>query len=255
MWAAVITGPDAGKAVAEMVAGMYDASLDQYLRNYWTQSFWGFRSESSRLYSRFENNTISFSWVLYGWDLDFIYTEFSYRHFPYNIVPLYYGETTAGGGAAPAPGGRDGTAPPYSGYETDSSYSEDSKEQEVPVSPEPTGSATSADDRLVIDQIINLKKSGVSDETIQKMLDREERERARYYGVTRMIKHPDGSESKVYGDLKKAPFPDTEHHYLSTSEYLESLSLSINGDDTLTAEEKKLWESIFGALRLKKDIE
>lgn len=124
-----------------------------------------------------------------------------------------------------------------------------------PVSPVPTVSGTSADDRLVIDQIINLKKSGVSDETIQKMLDREERERARYYGVTRMIKHPDGSESKVYGDLKKVPFPDTKHHYLSTSEYLESLSLSINGDETLTAEEKKLWESIFGALRLKKDIE
>jgi len=29
VWTAVITGPDAGKAVAEMVAGMYDASLDQ----------------------------------------------------------------------------------------------------------------------------------------------------------------------------------------------------------------------------------
>ncbi|MBW2647344.1 MAG: hypothetical protein JRE23_14445 [Deltaproteobacteria bacterium] len=116
-------------------------------------------------------------------------------------------------------------------------------------------SPTSTDDRLIVDQIINLKKSGVSDETIQKMLDREERERARYYGVTRTVKHPDGSESIVYGDLKKEPFPDTKHYYISTSEYLESLSLSINSDGTLTAEEKKLWEGIFGALRLKKDID
>lgn len=124
-----------------------------------------------------------------------------------------------------------------------------------PASPTSTVRTTSTDDRLIVDQIINLKKSGVSDETIQKMLDREERERARYYGVTRTVKHPDGSESIVYGDLKKEPFPDTKHYYISTSEYLESLSLSINSDDTLTAEEQKLWEGIFGALRLHKDID
>ncbi|MCK4469593.1 MAG: hypothetical protein KAU60_14715 [Desulfobacterales bacterium] len=124
-----------------------------------------------------------------------------------------------------------------------------------PLNRTPTVHTTAIDNRLVADQIINLKKSGVSNETIQKMLDREERERARYSGVTRRIKHADGSESIVYGDLKSVPYPDTKHHYISTSEYLKSLSLSINSDDTLAAEEKKLWENIFQALRLNKDID
>ncbi len=55
-WTAIITGPDARKAVAEMVAGLYDASLDQYLPHDWLHSFTGFRQESSRLSSRFENS-------------------------------------------------------------------------------------------------------------------------------------------------------------------------------------------------------
>ena len=37
-WTAVITGPDAKKAVAEMVAALYDQSLDAYLPHAWTQA-------------------------------------------------------------------------------------------------------------------------------------------------------------------------------------------------------------------------
>jgi len=121
VWTAVIKGSDASRAVAEMVAGMYDASLDQYLRHYWTQTFSGFRSESQRLSSRFENSTLSFSTVLNDWGVDYIYKAFFYRHFPYDIVYPYIGGSGAGGGGAvPAPGGRGGTAPPYSGGETTS---------------------------------------------------------------------------------------------------------------------------------------
>jgi len=126
VWTAIITGPDASKAVAEMVAGMYDASLDQYLPHNWIQSFWGFRSESSRLYSRFENNQISFRTELNDWNIDYISDDLIYRHFPYDIVyPFYsiwYGGYRSGGGAS--------AAPPYSGDETTSAYSEDSQGQE-----------------------------------------------------------------------------------------------------------------------------
>ena len=110
------------------------------------------------------------------------------------------------------------------------------------------------DDRLVVEEIMKLKSAGVGDETIQKMLEREERERARYYGSPRTIRHPDGSESIVYGDPQDMPLPDTKHYYIGTSQYLESLSLSINSDDTLTPEEKGLWKHIFQGLRLKKEI-
>ncbi|MGB2861700.1 MAG: alpha-2-macroglobulin family protein [Sedimentisphaerales bacterium] len=132
VWTAVITGPDANRAVAEMVAGMYDASLDQYLQHYWTQSFGGFRSESKRLSSRFENSTLSFRNVLSGWSVDYIYLDFSYRHFPYDIVYPYYGGGGAGGGAAPPPSGRGG-----GGDETTSSYSENDQEQEDKTGQEP----------------------------------------------------------------------------------------------------------------------
>lgn len=85
LWTAIITGPDARKAVAEMVAGLYDASLDQYLQHGWIQGFGGFRRESSRLSSRFENSSLSFRTVLYDWSADYISARLSYRHFPYDI--------------------------------------------------------------------------------------------------------------------------------------------------------------------------
>jgi hypothetical protein len=114
--------------------------------------------------------------------------------------------------------------------------------------------APSSDRRLVTEQIMRLKTAGVSDETVQKMLDREERERARYYGVARTVRHPDGSISIVYGD-RSAPFPDTKHVYINTSDYLKYLSLTINDDHTLSPMEKDLWNHILDGLRLRKDID
>ncbi len=117
-WTAIITGPDAKKAVAEMVAALYDASLDQYLAHDWIRSFGGFRSETSRLSSSFENSVLSF-YILSNWRQSYVTASFSYRHFPTEIlyaVYYYAGGTTAkrrdGGGGndtgsaepAPAPG-------------------------------------------------------------------------------------------------------------------------------------------------------
>ena len=48
-WTAVITGPDAKKAVAEMVATLYDQSLDAYLPHNWQSGFGVFRQDWSRL--------------------------------------------------------------------------------------------------------------------------------------------------------------------------------------------------------------
>ncbi|MHC4521840.1 MAG: alpha-2-macroglobulin family protein, partial [Planctomycetota bacterium] len=118
LWAVEITGPDALGAVAEMVAGAYDASLDQFLEHHWLESFSGFRRESSRLYTRFENKAVRFQALLRGWRIDHIDASFSYRHFPYAIrYPIFndsywdapFAESTPGGyddssRAAPAPG-------------------------------------------------------------------------------------------------------------------------------------------------------
>ena len=106
-WTAIITGPDATFAIAEMVAGLYDASLDLYLQHDWIKAFTGFRSESSRLSSYFENRTLSFRNVLYDWGVHYLDAELSYRHFPDEIIPsyiysywgYYWGVSTRGGGA------------------------------------------------------------------------------------------------------------------------------------------------------------
>jgi hypothetical protein len=114
VWTAVITGPDASKAVAEMVAGMYDASLDQYLRHDWIQTFGGFRRESSRLSSRFENSALFFRTVLSNWSVDYIDAAFSYRRFPDEIIASIGlpDSPPFSGGAASAPRGADEELPP-----------------------------------------------------------------------------------------------------------------------------------------------
>ncbi|MBY0457947.1 MAG: hypothetical protein K2V38_11455, partial [Gemmataceae bacterium] len=52
---AVISGPDAKKAVAEMVAALYDSSLDAFLPHNWMQRFGVFRHDHSNLHLGFEN--------------------------------------------------------------------------------------------------------------------------------------------------------------------------------------------------------
>jgi uncharacterized protein YfaS (alpha-2-macroglobulin family) len=64
-WTAVVSGPNAAPAVAEMVAGMFDASLDQYQQHYWVSSFEAFfRSEYDWNEARFANDasTVNSVW-------------------------------------------------------------------------------------------------------------------------------------------------------------------------------------------------
>jgi hypothetical protein len=113
-WTAIITGPDARSAIAEMVAGVYDASLDQYLQHNWIQNFNVFRSETSRLSSQFENSSHSFRTVVSEWSVDYISAVLTYRRFPNEIVNYGYS-----GGFAPVPG------IPSRGRAVPAGYSED----------------------------------------------------------------------------------------------------------------------------------
>jgi len=96
-WTAIITGPDARSVIAEMVAGMHDASLDAFLQHDWIKAFTGFRRESSRLYSRFENRSLSFRTVLSDWSVHYINAALSYRHFPDEIVSVSFSNSTGRG--------------------------------------------------------------------------------------------------------------------------------------------------------------
>jgi hypothetical protein len=113
VWTAIITGSDAKKAVAEMVAGLYDASLDQFLPHDWLHSFSGFRQETSRLSSQFENGSVYFSAVLSGWTTDYKTVTFSYRYFPDAIFPpaAFSGGVVRRGAAAGSGSDTSGTTP------------------------------------------------------------------------------------------------------------------------------------------------
>jgi uncharacterized protein YfaS (alpha-2-macroglobulin family) len=67
-WTAVITGPDAKKAVAEMVATLYDESLDGYQPHDWQKTFSNlFRKEYYYFNSRFENSSLNLRTLQGGW--------------------------------------------------------------------------------------------------------------------------------------------------------------------------------------------
>jgi len=102
-WTAVITGPDAAKAVAEMVAGMYDASLDQYLAHEWMQRFGVFRQEYDRVNAQFENKAVVFSHILGSWPVDSKTAEWVYSRFLEAIVGYTY--SRGGAGAVPSADG------------------------------------------------------------------------------------------------------------------------------------------------------
>jgi hypothetical protein len=68
-WTAIVTGPDATQAVAEMVATLYDASLDQFQTHRWPDGFHVFRHESDPVRLMFENTQQSFRHLRGQWAL------------------------------------------------------------------------------------------------------------------------------------------------------------------------------------------
>jgi len=69
-WTAVITGPDAQRAAAEMVATLYDASLDAFRPHAWASGFGVFRRDHSLLARNFENQLKHLSTFRHGWSQD-----------------------------------------------------------------------------------------------------------------------------------------------------------------------------------------
>lgn len=75
-------GRDAERTVAEMVAGLYDASLDQFLPHGWPQRFSVFRQDWSSAQNQFVNSTRLFERLLGRWQLVHEPVELRYRSFP-----------------------------------------------------------------------------------------------------------------------------------------------------------------------------
>jgi hypothetical protein len=90
-WTAVVSGPDAEPIAAEMVATMYDASLDAYRPHHWPDSFQIFRTDLSRVYSMFQNHPIDLQPIYYTWQVQSRDDSLSYRSFPAEILQNFFG--------------------------------------------------------------------------------------------------------------------------------------------------------------------
>ena len=90
-WTAVVTGPDAKHAAAEMVATMYDASLDQYQPHSWPDAFGVFRWEYNRSHSEFQNTRTDFGYVQGHGQQQYRHGSWQYRTFPSEIVSDVWG--------------------------------------------------------------------------------------------------------------------------------------------------------------------
>lgn len=69
-WTAIITGEDAERAAAEMVATLYDASLDVFQEHRWMSGLSVFRQDRSLLSSSFVNQRRTLSTFHHMWEID-----------------------------------------------------------------------------------------------------------------------------------------------------------------------------------------
>jgi uncharacterized protein YfaS (alpha-2-macroglobulin family) len=85
-WTAIVTGPDATQAVAEMVATLYDASLDQFQTHRWRDGFHVFRHESDPVRLMFENTQQSFRHLRGQWATHPGTPGWRHRDFPAMLI-------------------------------------------------------------------------------------------------------------------------------------------------------------------------
>ena len=97
-WTAIITGVDAEKQVAEMVATMYDASLDAYLPHSWPSAISGFRRDQVTTRSYFQNQTKNLQTIFHNWNVANRNASLSYRHWPPGITRSLVNAMAFGGG-------------------------------------------------------------------------------------------------------------------------------------------------------------
>ena len=82
---------DVEKAVAEMVATLYDESLDAFAPLNWPHRFSVFREDYSTLQSQFANTPMGFQQVFGSWDRPYESVEITYRSFPPDLTQNLWG--------------------------------------------------------------------------------------------------------------------------------------------------------------------
>lgn len=95
-WTAVVRGPDAKGAAAEMVAALYDASLDQYQPHRWPRAFNVFRREYNRVGTGFHNAKLVLRPFVSQLQPDQLNVNWRYRAFPPEFTTILRGYAMGG---------------------------------------------------------------------------------------------------------------------------------------------------------------
>ncbi|MCX7591509.1 MAG: MG2 domain-containing protein, partial [Kiritimatiellae bacterium] len=90
-WSLIITGPQAERVTAEMVAALYDRSLDQFRAHGWPSGFNCFRYESCGPSYVFANDRRQFMVIESGWERTYVDGTVSYREFPPELLGYFWG--------------------------------------------------------------------------------------------------------------------------------------------------------------------
>ncbi len=105
-WTAIVEGPDATHATAEMVAALYDASLDAFTPHNWAGGFGVFYTDYARTQIQFYNQLSWFRSLHSGWQADWMDESWYYRSFAdgiggygvYDFRSRRRGKSSRGGG-------------------------------------------------------------------------------------------------------------------------------------------------------------
>ena len=89
-WTAVVTGPKAEKAVAEMAAALYDESLDAFVKHSWLAGFNCFRQEGCEPGYGFANSLKSFQVLEVSWAQAYVDATIRYRDFLPELVGNFW---------------------------------------------------------------------------------------------------------------------------------------------------------------------
>ena len=90
-WTAVVTGPDAVKATAEMVATLYDASLDAFAPHQWSENLNVFYQDYSRWNLVFQNSMQNLQMIVADLYPSSKPVSVSYRRFKSEVPSINYG--------------------------------------------------------------------------------------------------------------------------------------------------------------------
>ncbi len=77
----------------EMVASLYDASLDAFLPHNWPSGFNVFRMDYSRIGYSFENQLKSLNYLAWNWRQSYQDETWIYRHYADDVV-IQFGRTS-----------------------------------------------------------------------------------------------------------------------------------------------------------------